>query len=467
MGILDGILGSEAAKTVNEYLSAVGNAVYDAGAYVANTAYDAGTAVVNTAYEAGTAVVSGVSYAAATTGSVVGEAAGLWGDPNAPRAHQVVTARRLLKDGKSDSPEYLALPEDVRQQVENEPASQGRRKDIEQEFQEQLEAWEAAGGEGEAPIPPLVVKLAVGGSGDAAWRTHCDIKGVLTDEGLKATKQQVGKAKTVYYTGSREHSWNFAGPGGPGSETWVGGMSDTGSNSIVNLVENASGVVANAVLDALQGEERPIVILVKGHSRGAVAAGHIADKLKEVFPNARVELTQVDPVPGPMQSAANQEINVGSLDESTVVYGVYSGHGVSFTPQKVLGAKRIIISQQAHGVGIQNGFIYGDRLFKGSSLNSLQPGVYRDQNSDISRAGELELIGTPDDVRKTFVEVYTRRYPPKPGEAPGMSGQNWDRDRKERIEAALEEYLSRLPKEELAQVTEEVMEKGFEGNLTT
>jgi hypothetical protein len=311
------------------------------------------------------------------------------------------------------------------------------------------------------------VKLAVGGSGDAAWRTHCDIKGVLTDEGLKATKEQVGKAKTVYYTGNREHTWNFAGPGGPGSETVLGGMSDTGSNSIANLVENAAGVVANAVLDALQGEQRPIVILIKGHSRGAVAAGHIADKLKEVFPSARVELTQVDPVPGPMQSDANQQIDVGALDESTVVYGVYSGHGVSFTPQKVLGAKRIIISQQAHGVGVQNGFVHGGRLFKGSSLNSLTPGVYRDQNSDISRAGELELIGTPDDVRRTFVEVYARRYPAKPGEAAGMSGQNWDRDRKERVEAALEDYLSRLPKEELAQVTEEVMEKGFKGDLST
>ena len=71
------------------------------------------------------------------------------------------------------------------------------------------------------------------------------------------------------------------------------------------------------------------------------------------------------------------------MDESTLVYSVYSGHGFSFTPQRVFGAKRIIISQQKHVSGVQSGFVYENRLYKGSSLNTLPTGVYRDRSPDV------------------------------------------------------------------------------------
>ena len=418
-----------------------------------------------------------VDYVVQGAVSVVGELTVGAVDENAARAHQVVDARRLHKKinaAKSDEErkeleaKLGELPPDVQAQVEKEQREltrQGRRRDIQEKFEQALKDWQDAGGEGPAPRQPLVVRLAIGGSGDAAWRTHCDIKGILTDEDLKKTKQAAGDENTVHYThgsGTREYEWNFAGPGAPDTTDAVisGGGSDTGSNQIANLVKNAGELVKKAVDDALKNEEtkgRPIVILVKGHSRGGVAAGRIAEYLRKQFPAAdvtdesepnssvSVEVAQIDPVPGPGQGAENKEIDVGTIDESTVVYGVYSGHGVSFTPMRVLGAKRVIISAQKHGVGIQNGFIFNKRLFTGNSLNSLPEGVYYDDNPDISRPGELKKVGTLADVRSTFVSVYSKRYP-SPRAAEGLSGQNYDADRKENIEATLKRAAEDMEK---------------------
>ena len=476
MGILEGIFNENTAKTVVTKLTSAANATVRAGAAVADGAVYAAETVVNTAYNVGetaiNATVNTVTQPVVTAQAVIDAArhptdsatllyreATNPGDPKAARAHQVVTARKLLKDEGAESPNFLALDEDVRNQVLAEPGSRGRRVDIQEQWQKEAAAWHAKEGDkGEEPKPPLVVKLSIGGSGDGAWRTHCDITGLLTDAALKETRHTVGAAKTVFYTGHKEYNWNFAGPGGPETDSLLPGLSDTGPNSIDNLVENASAVVAQAVLEALMEEQdRPIVILIKGHSRGGVAAGRVAKELKATFPDARVEVTQIDPVPGPAQGGRNQAIDVGEVDESTVVYGIYSGHIVSFTPQKVLGAKRIIISQQAHGVAVQSGFTYQGRLYKGASLNSLPPGVYRDQNEDISVAGELQLACSTDEIRSAFVDVYVQRFPPQPGESEGMSGRNWDAQRKERIEASLEEYASRLEPSAWAQLLSAVM----------
>ncbi len=432
--------------------------------------------VAETTYEGAVYAKDATVQGAKDAGSVAWELGLSKGDEHAARAHQVVEARRMVKHGLTETDEFKALPDDVKVQVlENEAGlkSQGRRKDIKEEYTRQLQEWESKEGEkGERPVEPLVVRLAIGGSGDAAWRTHCDIKGAMTvADKAKLEKHTTGDAKTVYYTGTKTHDWNFAGPGASGTTGSFGGMEDRGSNSINAIVENARKVVATAVREAQAvtrslGIKQPVVILIKGHSRGAVAAGHVANGLKEEFPDATVELTQVDPVPGPMEPERHQKVDVGSIDQSTVVYGVYSGHGVSFTPEKVLGAKRIIISQQAHGVGIQNGFKYEGRLYRGNSLNSLPAGVYRDQNPDISVAGELELVGNRDDIRKAFIDVYTKRYAPTgPTSNPAKSGQNWDADRRERIENLLEEYVKALPTEEFAEVVEKVMEQGLKGNL--
>jgi hypothetical protein len=116
----------------------------------------------------------------------------------------------------------------------------------------------------------------------------------------------------------------------------------------------------------------------------------------------RVELTQFDPVPGYFSATGqNAEIDLtegtaGGPDETTLIYSVASGYGIGFTPQKVLGAKRLIVSQQQHSAGLDNGFIYENQLYKGAALNSLAEGVYVDRNADGQNSVPLERV---DDIQ--------------------------------------------------------------------
>jgi len=145
-----------------------------------------------------------------------------------------------------------------------------------------------------------------------------------------------------------------------------------------------------------------------------VAATRVADIIKQNHPDATVELTAVDPVPGPGHTGDNVAFDLAkegrgdtSVDESTVVYSVASGHYAGFTPQKVFGAKRIIVSRQDHGVGLLNGFYFQGKLYMGSSLNSLPPGVYVDNNSNGRNNVELVFVGTFDDAMTEFDNAFT------------------------------------------------------------
>jgi hypothetical protein len=440
--------------------TALAKSAKDALVYAAEVAFvrplDAGYSI------AGAVVQSGIDTVGSALGYETEAPEPLSYKEMTERAFQVDTARRLLKQGKEGSPEWDDLPTDVTDQVKSEAPFQGRRKDLQQEFDKRLAEWEEKGGQGEPPLQPLFVKLAVAGSGDGAWRTHCDADGVLVNKDLEDTKGTVGEAGTVAYT-KKSFDWNFAGPGGPGS----GGMSetissfaDTGPNSIEALALNAGSLIADEILK-LAHEGQPIVFLVKGHSRGAVVANRLAEFLQGAFPDASVELTAIDPVPGLFEPGRNHEIDVSNVDESTVVYSVFSGHYniAGFTPQRVFGASRVIISQQDHGVGVRAGFTYQGQLYKGSRLNSLPAGVYRDMNSDLSRAGELEPIGKSEDVKKAFMDVYTARYKAGYFKQAHKAGRNWDYNRRENIEAVLQEIADEMDEKEWG----ETLEQTFEG----
>jgi hypothetical protein len=102
--------------------------------------------------------------------------------------------------------------------------------------------------------------------------------------------------------------------------------------------------------------------------------------------------------------------------ESTLVYSVASGYVYGFTPQKVIGAKRIIISRQDHSAGLANGFVYEGRLYKGSSLNSLPEGIFVDRNKTNQNSLPLERVATRDEAIAAFKSAL--------GEVPSMV-QDW------------------------------------------
>lgn len=382
-------------------------------------------------------------------------------EPPAQRAFQQAAARKLVKLIRTTDDVALKvaarerlrlLPVDVAQDAMNEAPRASRSDDLMAEYQKRLETDPAA-------KPPLIVKVTIAGSGDDAWRTHVDFNGLLVNEDLK--KQASGNV--VHYK-RKELELNFAGPGA-GNTTGLlataaataagalnrpdkrsfGGTSDTGSNSIAELVKHVPELVKKEVEAGLGGEKRPVVILVKGHSRGGVAATRVADILKQNHPDATIELTAVDPVPGPGHRGDNTSFTLSkdeqggtSVDESTVVYSVASGHYAGFTPQKVFGASRIILSRQDHGVGLLNGFYFQGKLYTGSSLNSLPAGVYLDNNTNGKNDVELVAVGSFDDALSAFDDAYAV------SEAP--IGDYWlGRTRDGNVKRVLAEYFKVEP----------------------
>ncbi|MGC4941099.1 hypothetical protein [Kribbella sp. DT2] len=352
---------------------------------------------------------------------------------------------------------WRQLPEYVRQDARSEfrdhhedqmkePARRGRRMDLDAEYRRRHPDPDDPG------RYPFYVKVTVSGSGDGEWRT--EKVNISSTMGL-GWKDGVESKTVVYY--EREtlqgKELSIAGVGGAGTKNrkkTVHGIMDRESNSIAAVKAQIEELIVEAfraVADEwfAKGEKgRPIVVLFRGHSRGAVAAGQVANAIKTKYPYVRVELAQLDPVPGPGHRGEDVDINVGprgmlarGLDESTVVYSIAPGYLAGFEPQRVHGAKRIIISRQDHGVGIEQGFIYNDIRYRGSALNSLEPGVYIDsekdgnpENAHIERVARLEdvaaaialvhkgrrargltLEGREDPVREVLEEFYNKRMP--------------------------------------------------------
>ncbi|WP_143261380.1 hypothetical protein [Allokutzneria sp. NRRL B-24872] len=369
----------------------------------------------------------------------------------APTEKEVVKALTLMKlRGTGKDPVtrlvayslYCKLPEDVRavaeQRMVDDPdvldnliIRHSRRFDI--AVQDRL----VRGAEAEAR-PSLVVKVAVAGSGYDVWATQKDLA-----PGREVKWERVDELEnesgTVHYRRKAEESPDvmFAGTGAPRTEGRLkfGGVRDAGSNSISKLVEEAPGIVKKAIDEALGGDgDRHIFILVKAHSRGAVAASKIALELRSMYADrATLELVAVDPVPGPLHRGRNVKIDLlGEIDEFTLIYSVASGHAAGFTPQQVLGAKRIIISRQNHSVGLLRGFRYGNEIFKGSGINGLPEGVYVDSSGVGEEPEPLSRVADMADATQRIKVEFEK------SDAPVR-----DSDRKDIIRKVLTEYFER------------------------
>ena len=86
-----------------------------------------------------------------------------------------------------------------------------------------------------------------------------------------------------------------------------------------------------------------------------------------------------------------------------------TGYSFAFTPQAVLGAKRIIISSQNHSAGLATGFRYSGETYKGSRLNSLPPGVYVDTNKTGENKKEMVKVATVQQAQTKFKEAFQAR----------------------------------------------------------
>jgi hypothetical protein len=243
-----------------------------------------------------------------------------------------------------------------------------------------------------------IIKLVLPGSGDPHWRTRTeeekgDMHAIPSETGQQSWTR-IGTGGNVEFT--------IAGPQA------LGGLSDTGANSIKNNIALGIELVKEQIQE-LSDWQNPntLTVLIKAHSRNAVAGSQIAQKLRSICydiygfdDSPEVELVMFDPVPGPWHSGELVETDVGIVDQSTVVYSFSTQYPIGFAPQKITGAKRMIISKQDHGVGTNTSFSYAGKVYKGSNLNSLPAGVFVgvgiiggiEKITKILSTGELERI---------------------------------------------------------------------------
>lgn len=171
-------------------------------------------------------------------------------------------------------------------------------------------------------------------------------------------------------------------------------------------------------------KEKPVNIIIQGHSRGAVASGLGAMRLKRwVYDNyprllnkVKFQLIQYDPVAGGYENFGfNSKIDhapesekdatkdkrymsLGDEADTTVVYSMHTQYPALFTPQYVKNAKRIILTAAGHGANLdktdetqdkttrvtylaeKNGKI---EAFRSTGLGELDEGIYiaDDQNN--------------------------------------------------------------------------------------
>ncbi len=163
---------------------------------------------------------------------------------------------------------------------------------------------------------------------------------------------------------------------------------------------------------------KPVNIVIQGHSRGAVASGlgamrikrWIADRYPRFLSKVKFELIQHDPVAGgPENYGYNEKIDhdpeneelakkdprymsLGPEANTTVVYSMHTNYPAAFTPQKVLNTKRIILTMADHSVNLgqidksQEGSVtrvtylaekQGKvEAFRSSGLGELDEGIY-------------------------------------------------------------------------------------------
>ena len=313
------------------------------------------------------------------------------------------------------------------------------------------------------PAGTKVIKVVMAGSGNEGWLTRIEKE--------KERKETAGTGpydprrmiptgeKTIVHTAHQRldktarTDLSFAGPGAKGTGVG-GGALDVGSNSIANLVSKVPVIVEGIVKDIIgkdprEPESYDIVILIKAHSRGAVAASQVAKKLSETYrerATVSIELVLFDPVPGPAynvldpaEESENVKIDLSEsgLKEFTLVYSVATGWGV-FIPQIVLGANRIIISKQGHEAGIRQGFNYKGTIYKGSRLNSIpEEGVFVDLNLKDETKKELLHVADIDEARAELRHVMRLDL--------GYGGTKLvkDIDRKMKIEEVLRKYFAK------------------------
>lgn len=248
----------------------------------------------------------------------------------------------------------------------------------------------------------LVLKFNFAGSGYLSFpHRQYSKKGAKPLNDIYNLKYQEGEIRTFFFCGPQV----------------LGGLSDSGEYSIKENIKSAKEKFNHEKqLFSYSSTITGVYILVKGHSRGGVAASIFANWLekessKEDSKVIRIELTLLDPVPGPFHFGKYNDITT-SATQSTVIYSLTADrdivHKIGFTPQTIERADRIILTDEGHdcGTGTRGAmnkkikYRFNDHIYSLSQLNQLDRGIYHAIKRD--NIIQLELINNANDIMTRF-----------------------------------------------------------------
>lgn len=182
------------------------------------------------------------------------------------------------------------------------------------------------------------------------------------------------KSKTSSKTGRDMTRYTLSGP------IPLGGLVDWGDYEIEKTKQYVLTIAQDYIYDHLRKDgtlDKDIVINLQGHSRGGVAAGVAVHILTEWLKSpecaafadkVKINLIQRDPVPGPDSRLAKDHDKMdlripaqgGGYTQDphlnvTSLMSYHTDHTVFFKPQEVRGQQRIVVMQEKHGVGLDQG----------------------------------------------------------------------------------------------------------------
>ena len=234
----------------------------------------------------------------------------------------------------------------------------------------------------------------------------------------------------------------------------LGGLRNAGDYSIENLRNYMLTMGSDYLHNIMKNWSGPqdaydIHLIIKGHSRGGVAAAEgammIKHWVKEHYPvyvdKVKFELIQYDPVPGFGSYAEHATVDhkgqtvekdgvkmepLGESAETTVIYSMHTEYKYWFTPQFIDGAKRVILTPFTHGVDLgavdktqeqahRRAYTYvkeemkenGEKekraeVYRSSGINELDEGVYIvDEQNTLIR---IEDIATLENILNEFLK---------------------------------------------------------------
>ncbi len=261
-----------------------------------------------------------------------------------------------------------------------------------------------------------------------------EIYGQKVEEKIKGkTLNHLRKKEAVNDKGATKTKFSLRGPNGMN----IGKYSEDHLEEYILELGKATLTNKFARLKELSPVElkmaKKLNIIIQGHSRGGVAAGlgamrlkrWIADEFPEFLDKVHFELIQYDPVAGGYENYGNNEkidhdpadpelvkkdkryMSLGDEANTTVLYSMHTQHSVAFTPQLVKNPKRIILSMADHGVNMfqadksqqgpdsrvtylaeKDGKV---QAFRSTGLGEMDAGVYMtDDQNNLIRLRSLE-----------------------------------------------------------------------------